>query len=99
MFRENMSTRDRDIRLMLVAPLAVLALFFLHGIWTIIVGGIGLIFLATSALGLRPVYQLLGIGRILPARRTCRKRRCRISTKLGHSGEGAIFDASAYIWI
>jgi hypothetical protein len=63
MFRENMSTRDRDIRLMLVAPLAVLALFFLHGIWTIIVGGIGLIFLATSALGYCPIYQLLGIGR------------------------------------
>lgn len=63
MFRENMSTRDRDIRLMLVAPLAVLALFFLHGIWTVIVGGIGLIFLATAALSYCPLYQLFGIGR------------------------------------
>jgi hypothetical protein len=60
MLPENMSTRDRDIRLALVGPLAVLSLFFLHGIWMVVVGAIGLIFLATSATGFCPLYYLLG---------------------------------------
>ena len=61
MRHENMSTRDRDIRLGLVGPLAVLALFFLNGTWSIVVGGIALILLITAAIGFCPLYQLLGI--------------------------------------
>lgn len=60
MLPENMSTRDRDIRLGMVGPLAVLSLFFLHGIWMLIVGALGLIFLVTSATGFCPLYSLLG---------------------------------------
>ena len=58
MLPQNLGTRDRDIRLALVVPLAVLALFFLKGIWVIVVGAIALILLATAALNFCPLYLL-----------------------------------------
>jgi hypothetical protein len=64
MFQQNLGVRDRDIRLGLVGPLAVLALFFLPGGWTIVVGGVALILLVTAALSFCPLYRLLGITTI-----------------------------------
>jgi len=64
MFQHNIGVRDRDIRLGLVGPLAVLALFFLHGVWTVLVGGIALILLVSAALSFCPLYRLLGLTTI-----------------------------------
>lgn len=58
MLPKNIGVRDRDIRIGLVGPLAVLALFFLHGVWAIAVGAIALILLITAALGFCPLYLL-----------------------------------------
>ncbi len=62
MLPQNVGTRDRDIRLAIVVPLAVVALFFLGGLWTIVVGAVALIMLATSATGFCPLYSLLRIN-------------------------------------
>ena len=62
MFPQNVGTRDRDIRLILVGPLAVIALFFVSGIWTIVVGAIATILLLTSATGFCPLYTLLRVN-------------------------------------
>ena len=61
MFTVNEGTLDRGIRL--VAGLILLALVFttLTGIWQIVAAVAGLILLVTAAIGLCPLYGLLGI--------------------------------------
>lgn len=62
MFSENVGTRDRDIRIVLIGLLAILSFFLLHGFWTILAGGVALILLATVITGFCPIYRILGIS-------------------------------------
>ncbi len=61
MFTVNEGTLDRGVRL--VAGLILLALVFttLTGIWQIVAAVVGLILLATGAIGVCPLYTLFGI--------------------------------------
>ena len=61
MFTVNEGTLDRGVRL--VGGLILLALVFttLTGIWQIVAGVVGLILLATGAIGVCPLYTLFGI--------------------------------------
>lgn len=65
MFSTNEGTLDRGVRL--VAGLILLALVFtaLTGIWQIIAAVVGLIMLATGAIGFCPLYALFGISTCL----------------------------------
>ena len=62
MFSKNEGTLDRGVRL--VTGLILLALVFtsLAGIWQIIAAVVGLILLATGAIGFCPLYTLFGIS-------------------------------------
>lgn len=57
----NTSTLDRIIRLMISLALFQLAFFWLAGGWQIVGFTIGFIALATAALGVCPVYRLVGM--------------------------------------
>ena len=58
----NTSTLDRIIRLMISLALFQLAFFWLAGGWQIVGITIGVIALATAALGVCPVYCLIGMS-------------------------------------
>lgn len=62
MFTTNEGTLDRGARV--IAGLSLLALAFttLTGIWQIIAPLVGLILLATGAVGFCPLYALFGIN-------------------------------------
>jgi hypothetical protein len=57
----NTSTLDRIIRLLISLALFQLAFFWLSGGWQIVGFTIGFIALATAALGVCPLYRLVGI--------------------------------------
>jgi hypothetical protein len=57
----NTSTLDRIIRLFISLALFQLAYFWLAGGWQILVFVVGIIALATAALGVCPLYRLIGI--------------------------------------
>ena len=57
----NTSTLDRIIQLVISLALFQLAFFWLPGGWQIVGFTIGIIVLATAALGVCPVYRLVGI--------------------------------------
>lgn len=59
----NMGTIDRVIRIVLALLVVVLYLMGqMSGLAAIVLGIIAVIFLATSAVGYCPLYQLLGIS-------------------------------------
>jgi hypothetical protein len=62
MFTTNEGTIDRGVRL--ATGLILLALVFtaLAGIWQIVAALVGLILLATGAIGVCPLYALFGIS-------------------------------------
>ena len=61
MFPQNVSTRDRDIRLAAAAALMITAIFLLQGVFAIIAGAVALILFGTAALGFCPLYTVLGV--------------------------------------
>lgn len=61
MFTKNLGTLDRDIRLALGGVLILLATFFLGGAWAIVAVAVGVMMVATAALGSCPLYTLFHI--------------------------------------
>ena len=61
MFEKNMGQTDRMIRA-IVGAVLVIAYFMVSGAWSWLLLVIGLVLLATSALGTCPPYSLLGIS-------------------------------------
>ena len=61
MFEKNMSQTDRVIRAV-VGVVLVIAYFMVAGSWSWLLLLIGLVLLATAALGSCPPYSLLGIN-------------------------------------
>jgi hypothetical protein len=60
MFEKNMGQSDRAIRAV-VGVILVIAYFMVAGAWSWLLLLIGLVLLATAALGTCPPYSLLGI--------------------------------------
>ncbi len=62
MFTKNEAPLDRGIRAV-VGVLALIAGFtMLSGLWQIIAGVVGLVLLVTAAIGICPLYSVLGIS-------------------------------------
>ena len=62
MFTKNEGPLDRGIRAV-VGVLALIAGFaMLSGVWQIVAGVVGLVLLATAAIGICPLYSVLGIN-------------------------------------
>ncbi|ABQ88497.1 hypothetical protein RoseRS_0054 [Roseiflexus sp. RS-1] len=62
MFTKNEGSLDRGIRAV-VGVLALIAGFtMLSGVWQIVAGVVGLVLLATAAIGICPLYSVLGIN-------------------------------------
>ena len=66
MFEKNMGNADRAIRAIIGVVLLILAFTSLTGTWAWVSGIVGVVLLATAAMGWCPPYSLLGI-------RTCKK--------------------------
>ncbi|MGR3370987.1 MAG: YgaP family membrane protein [Sagittula sp.] len=62
MFAKNMGQTDRIVRAVLGVVLLILAFAALAGVWAWIAGIVGVLMLATSAMGSCPPYSLLGIN-------------------------------------
>lgn len=62
MFAKNMGQTDRLIRGVVGVVLLILVFTSLSGTWAWIAGIVGVVMLATSAMGSCPPYQLLGIN-------------------------------------
>ncbi len=62
MFAKNMGQTDRIVRAVLGVVLLILAFAALAGVWAWITGIVGVLMLATSAMGSCPPYSLLGIN-------------------------------------
>lgn len=62
MFAKNIGQTDRTIRAILGVVLLLLAFTALAGAWAWIAGLVGVVLLATAALGSCPPYGLLGIN-------------------------------------
>ncbi len=62
MFAKNMGQTDRIVRAVLGVVLLILAFATLAGVWAWIAGIVGVLMLATSAMGSGPPYSLLGIN-------------------------------------
>lgn len=62
MFQINEGTKDRDIRLVLGIALTIVALFWVHGIWMIVVGVLAAVMFVTAAIGFCPIYRIFGIS-------------------------------------
>lgn len=62
MFAKNMGQTDRIVRAVLGVVLLILAFAALAGVWAWIAGIVGVLLLATSAMGSCPPYSLLGIN-------------------------------------
>lgn len=58
----NESNLDRIIRLVLAVVFFVLAFAVLGGVWAIVAGVLGVVMLATAAVGFCPLYALFGIN-------------------------------------
>ncbi|GAB4446550.1 MAG: DUF2892 domain-containing protein [Chloroflexi bacterium OHK40] len=65
--RRNVGTLDRDIRLVLAAIFALVALFApFGGLWQIIPATLALVMLLTAAFGVCPFYSLFGLNTCAP---------------------------------
>ncbi|EBA09619.1 YgaP family membrane protein [Sagittula stellata] len=62
MFAKNMGQTDRIVRAVLGVVLLLLAFAALSGVWAWVAGIVGVVMLATSAMGSCPPYSLLGIN-------------------------------------
>jgi hypothetical protein len=62
MFATNESSLDRIIRAVLGIVLFALTFTMLTGIWQIVAGVLGLVMLATAAVGFCPLYRIVGIS-------------------------------------
>ncbi|MDZ4720009.1 MAG: DUF2892 domain-containing protein [Roseiflexaceae bacterium] len=62
MFATNESSLDRIIRLVLGIILFAVTFTMLTGIWQIVAGVLGVVMLATAAVGFCPLYRILGIS-------------------------------------
>jgi len=61
MFEKNMGMVDRAVRAVIGVLLLILAFTTFGGVWAWIAGLIGIVLLATAAMGTCPPYSLLGI--------------------------------------
>lgn len=62
MFKTNESGVDRGVRLVLGVLLLAAAFFWVSGVWTWLLGIVGVVMLVTGAVGMCPLYSLLGIS-------------------------------------
>jgi hypothetical protein len=62
MFATNESSLDRIIRAVVGIILFALTFLLLTGIWQIVAGVLGLVMLATAAVGFCPLYRIMGIS-------------------------------------
>lgn len=62
MFEKNMGQTDRAIRGVVGIALLILAFVSLTGGWAWVAGIVGVVLLATAAMGSCPPYALLGIN-------------------------------------
>ncbi|HMQ29710.1 MAG TPA: DUF2892 domain-containing protein [Chloroflexaceae bacterium] len=63
MFRQNLGTLDRDIRLVLTAVFGLVALFApFGGLWQIIPAVLAMVMLLTAGLGFCPLYAIFGFN-------------------------------------
>ncbi|WP_027891359.1 YgaP family membrane protein [Calidithermus chliarophilus] len=60
--KPNEGTADRVIRLVLSAVFFTLAFTVTAGVWTYVAAGLGVLMLATAAVGYCPLYALLGVN-------------------------------------
>ncbi|MCB1334552.1 MAG: DUF2892 domain-containing protein [Roseivivax sp.] len=61
MFKNNVGTTDRTIR-GIIGVIAIIAYFMVSGGWSWVLLVVGIVMLATAALGTCPPYSLLGIN-------------------------------------
>lgn len=70
MFRQNMGTTDRDIRLVLAALFGLIALFAPYaGPWQIIPAILTVVMLVTSAVSFCPLYTIFRINTCQPKKK------------------------------
>ncbi|GAB4113556.1 MAG: DUF2892 domain-containing protein [Roseiflexaceae bacterium] len=62
MFSNNEGSLDRDIRIVLGAVFAILAIFYTQGIFVVIAAVLSLVMFVTAAVGFCPIYALFGIN-------------------------------------
>jgi hypothetical protein len=62
MFSNNEGSLDRDIRIVLGAVFAIIAIFYTQGIFVVIAAVLSLVMFVTAAVGFCPIYALFGIN-------------------------------------
>ncbi len=62
MFAKNEGTLDRGIRAVLGIAVLAAAFTLLSGVWQIVAGVIAFMLLVTAAIGVCPLYSVLGIN-------------------------------------
>jgi hypothetical protein len=62
MVTKNESSTDRDLRIVLGGVLMILAIFWLKGLFTVLVGLVALVLFVTAAVGFCPVYRVFGFS-------------------------------------
>ncbi|MDZ4719071.1 MAG: DUF2892 domain-containing protein [Roseiflexaceae bacterium] len=62
MFPKNEGSLDRDLRIALGVVLAIVAVFYLQGLFAVVFGILSLVLLVTSAIGFCPIYKVIGIN-------------------------------------
>lgn len=62
MFSQNEGSVDRDLRIVFAVILTIIAVFYLQGLLSVIVGLLALVLFATAAVGFCPIYKLIGVN-------------------------------------
>jgi hypothetical protein len=62
MFQNNESWADRDVRIVVGIVFTLLALFFLHGVWSLVAAILAAVMFVTAAIGFCPIYALFGLN-------------------------------------
>ncbi|MGQ9549258.1 MAG: YgaP family membrane protein [Roseiflexus sp.] len=62
MFTKNEGPLDRGIRAVFGALALVVGFTMLSGLWQIVAGVVGLMLLVTAAIGICPLYSVLGVN-------------------------------------
>lgn len=62
MFSQNEGSVDRDLRIVFAVILTIIAVFYLQGLLSVIVGLLAFVLFATAAVGFCPIYKLIGVN-------------------------------------
>lgn len=62
MFSQNEGSLDRDLRIVLAVILTIIAVFYLQGMVSVIMGLLAIVLFATAAVGFCPIYKLIGFN-------------------------------------